>query len=110
MRCERSPTLDTPLVFPAVRGGHIDSEKFRSREWAPALRAAGIPHRRVYDARHTFATWAIAGGMQLFYLARIMGRSVAQLDATYGHLSPTRRTTSAACSAHSTNPPRTFVD
>ena len=34
--------------------------------------------------------------MRLFYLARIMGTSVAQLDATYGHLSPTRRTTSAA--------------
>jgi hypothetical protein len=26
--------------------------------------------------------------MQLFYLARIMGTSVAQIDATYGHLMP----------------------
>ncbi len=82
------PRLDTPLVRPAARGGHVDAEKFRSREWAPALRAAGIEHRRVYDCRHTFAFWAIAGGMQLFYLARIMGTSVAQLDATYGHLLP----------------------
>ena len=30
----------------------------------------------------------IAGGVQLFYLARIMGTSVAQIDATYGHLLP----------------------
>jgi integrase len=52
------------------------------------LRAAGIEHRRVYDTRHTFASWAIAGGVQLFYLARIMGTSVAQIDATYGHLLP----------------------
>ena len=37
---------------------------------------------------HTFASWAIAGGMGLFYLARVMGTSVAQLDATYGHLLP----------------------
>jgi hypothetical protein len=29
-----------------------------------------------------------AGGVQLFYLARIMGTSVAQIDATYGHLLP----------------------
>jgi integrase len=56
--------------------------------WAPALRAAGLEHRRVYDCRHTFASWAIAGGVQLFYLARIMGTSVAQIDATYGHLLP----------------------
>ena len=82
------PRLDTPLVFPAARGGHIDLEKFRHREWAPALRAAGIEHRRVYDCRHTFASWAIAGGVQLFYLARIMGTSVAQIDTMYGHLLP----------------------
>ena len=78
----------TPLLFPAARGGHIDGEKFRYRHWAPALRAAGIEHRRVYDCRHTFASWAIAGGVQLFYLARIMGTSVAQIDQTYGHLLP----------------------
>jgi integrase len=82
------PRLETRLLFPAARGGHIDLEKFRYREWTPALRAAGIEHRRVYDCRHTFASWAIAGGVQLFYLARIMGTSVAQIDGTYGHLLP----------------------
>jgi len=80
--------IDTPLLFPASRGGHVDLEKFRYREWTPAVKAAGLEHRRVYDCRHTFATGAIAGGMQLFYLARIMGTSVAQIDATYGHLMP----------------------
>jgi integrase len=82
------PRLDTALLFPAARGGHVDSEKFRARQWAPALRAAGVAHRRVYDTRHTFATWAIAGGVQLFYLARIMRTSVAMVDATYGHMLP----------------------
>jgi integrase len=82
------PRIDSPLLFPAPRGGYVDLERFRYREWTPALRAAGIEHRRIYDCRHTFATWAIAGGMQLFYLARIMGTSVAQIDATYGHLLP----------------------
>jgi integrase len=82
------PRIDTKLLFPAARGGLIDIEKFRHREWAPALRAAGIDHRRIYDTRHTFASWAIAGEMQLFYLARIMGTSVAEIDKTYGHLLP----------------------
>ena len=50
------PRLDTPLLFPAARGGHIDIEKFRHRQWAPGLRAAGIAHRRIYDLRHTYAT------------------------------------------------------
>jgi integrase len=80
--------LDSPLVFPARDGGNIKLATFRLRHWTSALRAAGIEHRRVYDCRHTFAAWALAAGVQLFYLSRIMGTSVAQIDATYGHLVP----------------------
>jgi integrase len=58
--------LDTPHLFPATRGGHIDDNKWRYRVWTPALRAAGIEHRRIYDCRHTFAWWAIAGGVHLY--------------------------------------------
>jgi len=82
------PRLDSALLFPAARGGHIELGKFRSRHWTPALRAAGIEHRRIYAMRHTFASWALRDGVSLFYLSRIMGTSVAQLDATYGHLVP----------------------
>jgi hypothetical protein len=38
--------------------------------------------------RHTFASFAIAAGVSLFYLARLMGTSVEQIDKTYGHLLP----------------------
>jgi integrase len=82
------PRLDSPLLFPAARGGHIDGEKFRYREWTPAFRAAGIAHRRVYDLRHTYATWSLAAGVDLFTLSRRMGTSLAMIDATYGHLAP----------------------
>lgn len=82
------PRLDTPLLFPAARGGYIDLEKFRRDHWAPGIKAAGLEHRRIYDLRHSFASFAIAAGVSLFYLARIMGTSVAQIDATYGHLLP----------------------
>ncbi len=75
--------IDTQLLFPAARGGYIDLERFRHREWTPALRAAGVDHRRIYDCRHTFATWAIEGGMNLIWLAGIMGTSVRQLEDTY---------------------------
>ena len=78
-----APRIDTPILFPAPKGGYIDLEKFRHREWTPALRAAGIDHRRVYDCRHTFATWAIESGVTLWYLATIMGTSVTQLEDTY---------------------------
>lgn len=75
--------IDSPVLFPAPRGGHMDSEKFRHREWAPALRAAGVPHRRLYDTRHSFATWAIESGVQTSYLAVVMGTSIRELEDTY---------------------------
>jgi integrase len=75
--------IDSPILFPAPRGGYIDIEKFRYREWSPAFRAAGIDHRRIYDMRHTFATWAIGKGVPTLTLAQIMGTSVTQLEDTY---------------------------
>jgi integrase len=56
------------------------------REWTPALRAASVEHRRIYDLRHTYATWSLAAGISVFSLSRRMGTSLAMIDATYGHL------------------------
>ena len=81
------PRLDTSLLFPALRGGHVNLHNWRSREWKPAIRAAGIePARRIYDLRHTYATWSLAAGVDIFTLARRMGTSVKMIDRTYGHL------------------------
>jgi integrase len=80
------PRLDTPLLFPASRGGYIQLDTWRNREWYPALDAAGIEKRGPYHLRHTFATEALAGGVSIFELARLMGTSVKMIDKTYGHL------------------------
>ena len=80
--------LDTRLLFPAVRGGPIALQPWRWREWDPALRAAAVEHRTPYALRHTFASLAIAAGVSLFELSRLMGTSPAMLDRTYGHMLP----------------------
>jgi site-specific recombinase XerD len=36
--------------------------------------------------RHTFATEALAAGVSIFQLSRLMGASVKTIDKTYGHL------------------------
>jgi integrase len=56
---ERQPSSrESALVFPALRSGYLDLHNFRNREWKPAQVAAGIkPLRRIYDLRHTFATF-----------------------------------------------------
>jgi integrase len=80
------PRLDTTLVFPAAKGGHIGLDTWRTREWYPALDAAGLRRRGPYQLRHTFATEALAAGISIFELARVMGASVKTIDKHYGHL------------------------
>jgi integrase len=75
------------LVFPAERGGYLDRHNFRNREWKPAQLSAGIePLRRIYDLRHTFATFALRAGISTFDLSRYMGASLTMIDRHYGHL------------------------
>jgi integrase len=85
---ERLPAgADTDLLFPSLRGAYFDLHNFRTREWKPAQLAVGItPLRRVYDLRHTFATFALRAGISTFDLSRYMGTSLTTIDRHYGHL------------------------
>jgi integrase len=83
----RRPEPESPLLFPSAHGGYFDLHNFRNRSWRPAQKAAGItPLRRVYDLRHTFATFALRAGISTFDLSRYMGTSLAMIDRHYGHL------------------------
>ena len=69
-RPSRGPT---GRVAPSPRGGYLDLHNFRNRDWKPAQLAAGIePFRRIYDLRHTFATFAPRAGICTFELSRYM--------------------------------------
>jgi integrase len=78
---------DSPLLFPGERGGYLDIHHFRPYQWRPAQLAVGIdPLRRIYDLRHTFATFALRAGISTFDLSRYMGASLTMIDRHYGHL------------------------
>jgi integrase len=75
------------LLFPGERRGYLDIHHYRPFQWRPAQKAAGIdPPRRVYDLRHTFATFALRAGISTFDLSRYMGASLTMIDRHYGHL------------------------
>src|SRR6266540_3500626 len=75
------------LLFTSRHGGYVDLHNFRNRYWKPAQIAMGIvPLRRVYDLRHTFATFALRAGISTFDLSRYMGASLTMIDRHYGHL------------------------
>jgi len=45
-----------------------------------------VPLRRVYELRHTFATFALRADISTFDLSRYMGASLTMIDRHYGHL------------------------
>ena len=47
---------------------------------------------RLYDLRSTFASNALAAGITVYELARIMGTSVSMIEAHYGALLDTAHT------------------
>ena len=84
---DRINSNGSPLLFPGERGGYLDIHHFRPYQWRPAQKSAGInPIRRVYDLRHTFATFALRAGISTFDLSRYMGASLTMIDRHYGHL------------------------
>ncbi len=79
--------LDSPYVFAGPKRGPFDIHNFCRREWNPAVESSGIAKpARLYDLRSTFASNALAGGITVYELARIMGTSVAMIEAHYGAL------------------------
>jgi integrase len=86
--------IDSGYVFGGPKGGPFDLPNFRRREWGPAIESAGIARpARVYDLRSTFASNALAAGITVYELARIMGTSVSMIEAHYGALLDTAHTT-----------------
>ena len=81
------PRIDTPLLFPAPEGGPLNLDNFRKRDWTPAVEAAGVRTPATpYDLRDTFASNALAAGVTVFELAKIMGTSVRMIERHYGAL------------------------
>ena len=46
----------------------------------------GIKGLRWHDLRHTFASWFVQSGGDLYHLSRILGHSTVQMTTRYGHL------------------------
>lgn len=57
-----------------------------------ALVEAGLPHRRVHDLRHTYATLLLERGVPLVTVSRLLGHSGISITAdTYSHVTSVMR-------------------
>jgi integrase len=71
------------LVFASERGTPLPLDRLRSRHFKAILKDAKLPHMRVYDLRHSFATLMLSseGELKLKTISEMMGHSRASFTA-----------------------------
>ena len=70
-----------------MAGGRSGSYKGLSTEWATVRARCGLNDVRLHDLRHSYASSALAAGVPLATVGKILGHKRARTTERYGHLS-----------------------
>lgn len=73
----------SPYLFCKSDGSRVGDPK---KAFGGACRRSGIEDFRFHDLRHSFASWFVQDGGDLYRLSRILGHATLQMTARYGHL------------------------
>jgi integrase len=95
---QKAVTGDQEYVFCNRDGRPLDNHNISNRVWYPLLRHLELPKRRMYETRHTAATFWLAAGENPEWIARQMGHTNTEMLFTvYSRFVPnlTRRDGSA---------------
>lgn len=85
---EQVRQFDSPYVFLTPIGTPVIQDRLRD-QWSKAMKASGLPYRRMYETRHTFASWALGAGELPEWVARTLGHAdTAMVYRTYGRYIP----------------------
>lgn len=77
----------SPWVFGWRPGSRITTFK---TSWTAALKRADIQDFRIHDLRHTFASWLVMQGEQLYVVRDLLGHASVTQTEIYAHLAPSQ--------------------
>ncbi len=74
------------LLWTTRTGRPMSWPNFHRDHWKPAITAAGLPDTRVHDLRHTYASLAIAAGLDLGFISAQLGhKNTIVTQSVYQH-------------------------
>jgi integrase len=80
--------LGEDRVFPPKRGAKGERQRVEG-SFETVLEMAGIEDFRFHDLRHTFASWYMMNGGDLYELAKILGHANIKMTERYAKLAKT---------------------
>ncbi|MES9934745.1 MAG: tyrosine-type recombinase/integrase [Candidatus Sedimenticola sp. PURPLELP] len=58
-----------------------------AKPWKQIRAAAGLPEDfRIHDLRHTFASWGVSNGIDLYHIQELLGHASSAMTQRYSHL------------------------
>jgi integrase len=100
-RIEIRPSMDKVLqalkTQREIKGGYLFlnmagkpiQQNVLREVWVTAIKKSALPFRRMYETRHTFASWALASGETPEWVARTLGHvNTSMVYKTYGRYIP----------------------
>jgi integrase len=85
---ELTAAFQSPYVFLNTEGRPTQQNALHA-VWMTAMRKSGLFYRRMYETRHTFASWALAAGESPEWVARTLGHvDTSMVFRTYGRYIP----------------------
>jgi integrase len=86
-----APALEVLAGLPRIEGvpyvlGAKRGTTFVEEPWRRMRKAAGLDDVRLHDLRHSFASIAVAGGMGLPIIGKMLGHTQASTTQRYAHL------------------------
>ncbi|WP_319523435.1 Arm DNA-binding domain-containing protein [uncultured Desulfosarcina sp.] len=85
---EQTKHFESPYVFLTPIGTPIIQDRLREH-WKRAMDKSGLHYRRMYETRHTFASWALGAGELPEWVARTLGHAdTSMVYRTYGRYIP----------------------
>ena len=81
--------LDTEDEFEYLFVNRVTGNPYTNihKAWGKIRSQAGLPHLRIHDCRHAFASFLVNSGRTLYEVQQILGHSTSKVTERYSHLS-----------------------